>query len=96
MVLLFSALLSLFHFFMLLAVREIFPKCRLNHLSEILPGSTAPSLTLNHICLKLELLWGSPKSLVLPRPSLSAHAVPLSRKMSVHHFSVLLTGYFKA
>lgn len=71
---------------------EIFLKCRSDDLSEILPASTAPSLTLNLACSMFVLLA---QNLVISWSSLSAHAAPVSKKMSAHHFSVQLAGISK-
>lgn len=90
------------------AVRpESFPKCRRDNLSKtlllvctpltlpLLPGSTAPSLTLDCLCPTLELWWASSDSLVLSRPSLCPHAVAPSGRTSVHHSCLRFTGISK-
>lgn len=94
----------LYSIFLHAAACEIFFKCRSDNLSKILlfayhftilPGSVTPSLTLNCVCLILELLWDSSNCLAVSRSSVPAHAVPLSRKTSVHCSFVRLTGISK-
>lgn len=62
---------------------------------SLLPESTAPSLTLNHVCLTLKLLSSFSSSLMLFQSSLSAHILPLSRKTSGPQFFIQLTDNLK-